>query len=165
MTPTIAENKCEYLVITNFKSDLKDSTKKDAIILSARVHPGESSSSHVMEGLLTILTGDSPKAQEMRDKFLFKVVPMLNPYGVITGNYRTNLAGFDLNRNWATPEKKLHPTIHFAKKMIEDLGKSKTITLYIDIHNHSRKKNIFSYGCTGRGLVINLVCDIFFYQS
>jgi len=35
--------------------------------------------------------------------------------------------------------------------MIEELGKSKKITLYIDIHNHSRKKNIFSYGCTGRG--------------
>jgi len=161
LTMTIAENKCEYLVITNFKSDLKDSAKKDAIILSARVHPGESSSSHVMEGLLTILTGDSQKALDMRDKFLFKVVPMLNPDGVITGNYRTNLAGFDLNRNWSTPDKKFHPTIHFAKKMIEDLGKSKNITLYIDIHNHSRKKNIFSYGCTGRGCIFRLLIEIF----
>jgi len=72
---------------------------KEAIILSARVHPGESTSSHVMEGLLKILTGDSERAKIMRDKFLFKVVPMLNPDGVIAGNYRTNLLGFDLNRN------------------------------------------------------------------
>jgi murein tripeptide amidase MpaA len=123
LTLTIAENKCEYLVISNFKSELD--IKKDAILLSARVHPGESSSSHVMEGLLKILTGDSEKAKIMRDKYLFKVVPMLNPDGVITGNYRTNLAGYDLNRNWATPDKKVHPTISCAKKMIEDLGKSK----------------------------------------
>ena len=36
----------------------------------------------------------------MREKFEFWIVPMLNPDGVIVGNYRTNLQGKDLNRHY-----------------------------------------------------------------
>lgn len=48
-------------------------------------------------------------AQKLRDKFIFKLIPMLNPDGVIHGNYRTNLAGYDLNRVWENPDKLLCP--------------------------------------------------------
>ncbi|GIQ91658.1 hypothetical protein KIPB_015003, partial [Kipferlia bialata] len=42
------------------------------------------------------------------------VVPMMNPDGVVVGNYRCNLAGYDLNRRWQNPHKSLHPCIwHF----------------------------------------------------
>lgn len=34
---------------------------------------------------------------------------MLNPDGVIHGNYRTSLIGVDLNRRWDKPDKNLHP--------------------------------------------------------
>ena len=34
---------------------------------------------------------------------------MINVDGVIYGNFRTNLAGFDLNRQWIEPNKWLHP--------------------------------------------------------
>ena len=36
---------------------------------------------------------------------MFKIVPMLNPDGVIVGNYRTNLAARDLNRTYKDPKK------------------------------------------------------------
>ena len=32
-------------------------------------------------------------AKILRDNFVFKIVPMLNPDGVINGNYRCSLAG------------------------------------------------------------------------
>ena len=36
---------------------------------------------------------------------MFKLVPMLNPDGVIVGNYRTNLAARDLNRTYKDPKE------------------------------------------------------------
>jgi len=69
----------------------------------------------MMKGILLFLTGGSPDAKLLRDNFVFKLVPMLNPDGVINGSYRCGLAGVDLNRAWLDPSKKLHPTI-FATK-------------------------------------------------
>ena len=39
----------------------------------------------------------------------FYVFPMVNADGVLYGNYRTNLAGTDLNRMWRNPRKDLQP--------------------------------------------------------
>jgi len=44
---------------------------------------------------------------------------MLNPDGVINGNYRWSLAGWDLNRRWNKPSNVIHPTIYNAKKLIK----------------------------------------------
>jgi murein tripeptide amidase MpaA len=44
---------------------------------------------------------------------------MINVDGVIYGNFRCDLAGFDLNRNWANPNKNLHPQIFVIKGEIE----------------------------------------------
>jgi len=52
----------------------------------------------MMRGVLNFLTGESPEAVILRDHFVFKIVPMLNPDGVINGNYRCGLCGGDLNR-------------------------------------------------------------------
>lgn len=38
--------------------------------------------------------------KEIRRSCIFKIIPMMNPDGVICGNYRTNLGGFDLNRQF-----------------------------------------------------------------
>ena len=76
-----------------------------------------------------------------------QIVPMLNVDGVIVGNYRCSLAGVDLNRNWADPSRKLHPTIYYTKQMIRRLGEDRKVILYCDMHGHSRKMNIFMYGC------------------
>lgn len=36
-------------------------------------------------GVLQLLVSDHPTAQDLRSKFVFKVVPMLNPDGVMHG--------------------------------------------------------------------------------
>ena len=89
---------CEMLTITNFISEVDQNFDKRGIVFTGRVHPGESTSSRVMEGLIDFLTGYSEEAKQLRDNFIFKVIPMLNIDGVINGNYRSNLAGDDLNR-------------------------------------------------------------------
>lgn len=67
--------------------------REKVVFLTARVHPGESPSSHVLRGLLQFLLGDSRQARRLRQLLVFKVVPMLNPDGVYLGNYRWVGAG------------------------------------------------------------------------
>ena len=57
--------------------------------------------------------------QVLRDNFVFKVVPMLNPDGVIVGNYRCSLAGRDLNRNYRSKLKDSYPIIWHTKAMVK----------------------------------------------
>jgi murein tripeptide amidase MpaA len=68
------------------------------VIISARVHPGESNSSFIMEGIVEFILGNEKEAKHLRDTYVFKIIPMLNPDGVIVGNYRCSLSGLDLNR-------------------------------------------------------------------
>ena len=51
-------------------------------------------------------------AQQLRKRFIFRLIPMLNPDGVIHGNYRTNLSGIDLNRVWNNADRQLSPEIY-----------------------------------------------------
>ena len=71
---------------------------------------------------------------------------MINIDGVINGNYRCSLSGADLNRQWAYPSPLRHPTIYHTKNMIRELRTIRPVVLYLDIHAHSRKNNIFMYG-------------------
>lgn len=107
-------------------------------------------------------------AKKLRHKFIFKLVPMLNPDGVIVGNTRSSLTGRDLNRQYRTVIRETYPSIwntkamlkrfdtyttsitflinnifNFSYRLLEDCG----VALYCDMHAHSRKHNIFIYGC------------------
>ena len=71
----------------------------------------------MLEGSIKMLLSD--QAKELRKHFVFKIVPMLNPDGVMHGNYRCSLLGCDLNRKWFSPNRLLHPTIYYTKAMIK----------------------------------------------
>ena len=116
-------------------------------MLTARVHPGETNASWMMKGFLDFLTSSDPDAQLLREHFVFKIVPMLNPDGVIVGNYRTSLAGVDLNRAYKSPLRNLFPTVAQLKHMVHRFAEDRELVLYVDLHGHSRKKNVFVYGC------------------
>ena len=99
-----------------------------------------------MQGFISHLTSDTPEAKMLRRSFVFKIIPMLNPDGVIYGNYRCSLLGVDLNRRWLSPSRILHPTIYYTKRMIKVLSETQEITLFVDLHGHSRKRDSFMYG-------------------
>jgi len=52
----------------------------------------------MMEGFLKFICGDTRMAVNLRKCIIFKIVPMMNPDGVVLGNYRTGLSGKDFNR-------------------------------------------------------------------
>jgi len=112
---------CDVLTITS-ADNLENFSKRKGVVLTSRVHPGETVASWMMRGALLFLT--DPKnleAKMLRENFVFKVIPMLNPDGVINGNYRCSLAGCDLNRRWKTPNKTLHPTIYHTKRLVKQI--------------------------------------------
>jgi len=92
---------------------------KPVVFLSARVHPGETCSSYVIAGFIKfLLTPGDARAAALRAKYVFKLVPMLNPDGVYRGHYRTDTRGVNLNRVYSEPSLQLHPTIYAAKQLI-----------------------------------------------
>ena len=94
---TLAGNSCELLTVAH-RPDLvdvtagdggdEDSEERQCIVVTARVHPGEAQASWMMEGFVDFLTSTAPEAAALRQRFVFVVVPMLNPDGVVLGNSR-----------------------------------------------------------------------------
>ena len=122
--------------------------KRKGVFITSRVHPGESVGSWMMKGAIEFLTDEnSEEAEILRQHYVFKVIPMLNPDGVINGNYRCSLAGCDLNRRWKAPSKTLHPCIYYTKQLMQQFAKEREMVVFCDFHGHSRRKNIFMYGC------------------
>ncbi|XP_006809993.1 cytosolic carboxypeptidase 2-like [Neolamprologus brichardi] len=116
---SLAGNAVYVITVTPQDSNRRDDKTKKAVVVTARVHPGESNASWMMEGFLNFLLGDSDDAQLLRDTFVFKVVPMLNPDGVVVGNYRCSLAGRDLNRNYRTLLRDSFPSVWHTRNMVE----------------------------------------------
>ena len=75
-----------------------------------------------------------------------EVIPIFLPF-----SHRCGLTGEDLNRRWKHPNAQLHPSIYHSKGIVEYIH---TIlpqggpALFCDFHGHSRKKNVFLYGCS-----------------
>ena len=93
-----------------------------------------------MQGVIDFLCdSQDEEAKFLRERCVFKIIPMLNPDGVIHGNYRTNLSGCDLNRRWKSTNKALFPTVYAAKSLIKQLSRIRELLTICDLHGHSRK--------------------------
>jgi hypothetical protein len=97
---TLAGNVCEVVTITSKCTEVGTKDLKPAIIISSRIHPGETNASYMIHGVIDFLVSEHPEAIVLRDTFVFQIVPMLNPDGVVHGNYRCSLIGTDLNRRY-----------------------------------------------------------------
>ncbi|KAJ3143740.1 Cytosolic carboxypeptidase 2, partial [Irineochytrium annulatum] len=148
---SVIGNNVDLVTITSPAQTPGELAGRRGIVVSARVHPGETNASFMMRGLLNFLTSSSAEAQYLRERYVMKIVPMLNPDGVIVGNYRCNIYGFDLNRCWRprSPEwsRTKTPEIYGVKDMIARTMQSRELALYCDLHGHNRKQGIFLYGC------------------
>jgi cytosolic carboxypeptidase protein 5 len=127
-----------------FSTGRCEASKKPVIFITARVHPGETPSSFVMEGILNLVFSNDLRAAALRNNFVFKIVPVLNPDGVFRGNFRVDQNGVNLNRCYIDPDKHTHPSIYAVKKYFEYLGPQ--IKYYFDLHAHASKKSCFLFG-------------------
>ena len=89
------------------------------VFLTSRVHPGETPASFVFKGFLDfILRENDDRSISLRNSFVFKMVPMLNPDGVKRGHYRTDIFGVNLNRTYQNPDAFRQPSIFAIKTLM-----------------------------------------------
>uniref|UniRef100_A0A8I3PMN5 AGBL carboxypeptidase 4 n=1 Tax=Canis lupus familiaris TaxID=9615 RepID=A0A8I3PMN5_CANLF len=138
----------DVLLLRLGSDNLREGAEKKVVFITGRVHPGETPSSFVCQGIIDFLISQHPIAHVLREHLVFKIAPMLNPDGVYLGNYRCSLMGFDLNRHWLDPSPWAHPTLHGVKQLIIQMYNDPKTSLefYIDIHAHSTMMNGFMYG-------------------
>ncbi|VDN99929.1 unnamed protein product [Rodentolepis nana] len=128
------------------KIDIPDNQKYAAVI-TARVHPGETVGSWNMKGLMEFLVNpEGEKARELRRRYVFKLVPMLNADGVIVGNYRCSLVGRDVNRTYNIFGPDQIPEVHFTRKLVQYCQEICKDVVFCDFHGHSQAHNAFIYG-------------------
>lgn len=90
--------------------------------MTARVHPGETNASSVFEGFLNSLI-EQAEYSPVLTNYVVRLVPCMNPDGVVCGNYRSSVAGVDLNRQWILPSRELHPEVFYTKSLMNQINK------------------------------------------
>ncbi|CAG5095721.1 Oidioi.mRNA.OKI2018_I69.XSR.g14306.t2.cds [Oikopleura dioica] len=145
-----------------------------AFMISARVHPGETPASHVLRGMVDfILRTDDKRSATLRSRYVFKIIPILNPDGVVRGHYRTDARGQNLNRFYLNPDVSLQPQCFAYRQLIYYLhrnyrldgkdipndidstaqdydslveDKESGVGFLIDLHAHAAKRGAFLFG-------------------
>ncbi len=130
----------------NDDSDSKSESKKKAIWIIGRQHPGEAMAEWFIEGVLDrLLDEDDPLSRKLLETCTFYVVPNMNPDGSVLGNLRSNAAGANLNREWLEPSATTSPEVYLVrKKMLET-----SVDMFLDIHGDEAIPYNFLAGCEG----------------
>ena len=101
----------------------------------------------MLNGILDILADrNSELAIELRKRYVFKIVPMLNPDGIYRGYYRVDTKGQNLNRYYTDPKLDMQPSIYAVKKTIEQQHELGKLKVYIDFHAHAGRRGCFMFG-------------------
>ena len=131
----------DLFLVTVTNTAIPESEKK-VLWLIAREHAWETGTSNVMEGALRFISSNDPRAAQLRDKIIFKAIPMLDPDGCATGKVRFNANGYDVNRHWdhvslqSKEDLRLMPEIWYAKRAIYAWAESGRPTdLMVNLHN------------------------------
>lgn len=106
------------------------------ILLVGRQHPAEVTGSIAMSAFVDTLFDDDATSIAFRERYNVIVIPMMNPDGVITGNWRHNAGGVDLNRDWASFRQ---PETELVLELLEKLdSEGKSVRLFVDFHSTNR---------------------------
>ncbi|MGB5257536.1 MAG: M14 family metallopeptidase [Woeseiaceae bacterium] len=128
---SIGEQAIHYLV--------SNPDAEDVLLLVGRQHPPEVSGAFAMFSFLETLLADSELGVRFRNRFQVIAIPLLNPDGVIGGNWRHNLGGTDLNRDWGIFRQ---PETQLVGELLDKLdADGHRIRVFLDFHSTDR--NVF----------------------
>lgn len=111
----------------------------DVLFLVGRQHPPEVTGAIAFFAFYEALMADSELARRFRQAFHIAAIPLLNPDGVIGGNWRHNLGSTDLNRDWGPFRQ---PETRLVESLLDDFDNNgMNVRVFLDFH--STRKNVF----------------------
>ena len=114
-------------------------TLTDVLLIVGRQHPPEVSGAFAFSAFAETLYGDTELAKSFRDEFRILAIPLINPDGVIGGNWRHNLGSTDLNRDWGPFTQ---PETRAVQSLLDTLdADGSKIRAFADFH--STRRNLF----------------------
>lgn len=108
------------------------------VVLLGRQHPPEVTGAIAMEAFVDRISEMVAANHPFAVRYQFLIVPLLNPDGVARGNWRANLGGTDLNRDWGTFSQ---PESRAVKDWLDALPGGVSPVAMFDFHSTSR--NLF----------------------
>lgn len=100
-----------------------------------------------MNGTLEFLLNEQNSLSKLlRNMFVFKIVPMINPDGVARGHFRTDGFGRNLNRYYKDATLAEQPSVFAIVQLINYFEQDKRIFFFCDYHAHGSCKDHFFYG-------------------
>ena len=101
---------------------------KPCVVIYAREHADEQDGSWAAQGAIEFLISDAPEARQIREKFTFLVIPLLDPDGAAIGIYQHIISSFIGGSE--TPESIAYGA--FFKAWVD---KGNPLQLVLNLHN------------------------------
>jgi len=129
----------DLLTITNTAVPVGE---KKVIYIIGRQHSAETSSSHMLEGMIDFLISDDLWAEGFRDHYIWYIAPMINPDGVYLGNSRADSSGNDLNRDWGNSDSN---EINLVRANIQSVDTAHSVDMFIDWHSQMNDDRWYNF--------------------
>lgn len=112
---------------------------KEVLLLIGRQHPPEVSGAFAFFAFAETVFGDSALAREFRARFRVIAIPLMNPDGVESGNWRHSLGHLDINRDWGPFTQ---PETALVRDLLDGLDAGGShLRMFVDFH--STDENVF----------------------
>jgi len=128
---SVANQPIQYLV--------SNPESKNVLFIVGRQHPPEVSGAFAFFAFTETLLAETELAKRFRDNFQIVAIPLMNPDGVLGGNWRHNLGSTDLNRDWGFFKQ---PETRLVGELLDSLdADANKVRVFLDFHSTNR--NLF----------------------
>ncbi len=133
VSKSIIGNSIEGRPLYKLEARANPNIRKPYVVFVGRQHPPEVTGALAFMPFSETVLGDSKLAKNFRNKYDIILIPNMNPDGVTHGNWRHNMNGVDLNRDWG-PFKQPE-TQAIEKEFRRFKNGEDEIVLFLDFHS------------------------------
>lgn len=116
---------------------------KKQVYIHARIHPGETPSSFVAEGLIDALLSGSERARALLKRISFYIIACANPDGVDGGFSRSTAAGVNLESNFFADVSPIQKETEAIRQVVDRLDDAHPLDMALNLHAQIAPKMMF----------------------